>query len=892
MLALPIAAPFFNGKLPMTADAMLHLHRMVSAGLSLNNGVYPRWAPHLHAGFGYPLHNFYTPLWHIIGGALYITFDFDAVDLWLAAQAAGVLLCAPGAYLFTRTFASRPAALVAAAAYTWSPIRFREIWDQGNVSQLIGMALIAWVFWGIARLAKNPSPGRVATAGLLIAALILTHHPTAFYVLPFAGIYTLVAGSLAGENNQDRQRRIAICIAAYALAIVISTIYWLPSLTEVQYTQLDNSISAAFDVRNHFKDLSEILGPTPVLDRTAYNPYRPLNIGIVQVIFAALGFLVALWPQNQLNKWQRGTVITSSIALMGCIFLMTDFSLWIWENVPFAERLSFPWRLLGMTAFLVVPANAIWIDVLSPKWKLSLAISAIVLIVVSMLPAAYPLGGYFPPFEGKVTAADAQRYEEIGVLGITGENEYLPKWTDFENRPAARPDYALYENLDWFFTIWDASIPETATVQQLEKSAHRTGEAFEIQAEAPFSLQIRQMYFPGWKATLDGKETQVKPTGKQGLATVEIPAGSHTLEIWYDGTRNQKISIWVTGVGLLICAGLYIWRYKTPHPKPAGKEGLIYSTLNTGTEVRFSFAIIILSGAWLMVNQAYIIPHTHWFRPENPLTQPAGMQTAVGAQFFQPDIGYRLELIGYTLKQKTVEDDLNLTLYWRALQPFEGSPRLNLSLTNRDQTEVYAQLSTYNLGFSVANWPTDKYIIHAVRLELSENTPPTIGVLRLKIFDDNAIWITNQNTEAIALQALRIEGDGWDKLPASAEKVNAQFGESILLSAVEMEQHTETLELTLYWDILADLNTDYTLFLHFQENSETIAQADQPPLGINYRTSEWRKGDKLISHLTIPRPEAESLLIGLFETETVVRLPLREANIDIKDDGIILELKK
>ncbi|MBZ0307394.1 MAG: hypothetical protein K8I82_15105, partial [Anaerolineae bacterium] len=691
----------------------------------------------------------------------------------------------------------------------------------------------------------------------------------------------------------DRVRRIGLCIAAYGLGILIGTIYWLPSLTEVKYTQLDNSISTAFDVRNHFKSLSEILGHTPMLDRTAYNPYRPLNIGLVQVMLAAAGFLTALWPKNRLMGWQRGHVLAASLGLIGCIFLMTDVSLWVWENVPFAERLSFPWRLLGMTAFLIVPGAAIWVDVISAKWKQILALAAMAFIIVSLLPAMYRIGGYFPAFEGRVTAADAQRYEAIGVLGMTGENEYLPRWTDFQNRPAAQPDYALYENLDWFFPVWEESIPPDATVRQLEKSNHRTGESFDIKSDSAFPLQIRQMYFPGWKATLDGKAIRVYPQGRQGLATVDIPAGNHRLDIWYAGTRNQQVSMWVTLVGLMICAGLYLAEAGRRRVTPILRTGLKpVPTFSSKGHDRLSFAVIFLSLLFLIFNQVYLIPHTRWFRPEKSLTAPDGMETPVGVQFFQPGIGYRLELIGYTLKQDEIDDDVQVSLYWRALQPMDGTPRLNLSLTSRDQTQVYGLLSTYNLGFAVESWPTDKYVIHQVRLELSPDVPPTIGVLRLKIFDDSAIWRTSQETEEIVLQEIRITGEGWDEIPEATQTANIQFGDSLTLKAVQVTPQAESLGLTLYWEVRSTLSRDYTLFLHFQQQGETITQADQPPLGINYPTSEWREGEKLISYLTLPLPpEADSLLVGLFDSETMQRLPISEAEMRVEQDGVLLSLE-
>lgn len=867
-LTLPIAAPFLTGQLPMTADAMLHLHRMVSAGLSIENGIYyPRWAPHLHAGFGYPLHNFYTPLWHMIGGGLYVLFDFRAEDLWLAAQTAGVVLCGPGAYLFARTFASRPAALAAAAAYTWVPIRFREIWDQGNVSQLIGMALIAWGFWGIARLVQHPTPRRAAVAALLSAALILTHHPTAFYFLPVLGLYTVLAGALAEDQ---RLKRITIGVAAYALGLIVATVYWLPSLAEVQYTQLDNSISAAFDIRNHFKDLPELLGTTPWLDRTALAPYRPLNIGFMQVFLAGLGLLAGIFARK-LNMWQRGHAVVGGLALLFTIFLMTEPSVWLWENIPLAERLSFPWRLLGMAALLTVPGIAILVD--SVKQRELIAISAIVLIVVSILPAAYPKGDYFPAFDDPVTAADAQRYELIGVLGMTGENEYLPRWTDFQNRPISQPDYERYENLDWYFTYWPASVPENASITQRDSAIHSSGERFTIETEQPFDLQLRQMYFPGWQAKLDGNEIEIDPTGDQGLATIAIPAGAHTLEVWYGGTDVQQVSLWISGFGLLICVVLLFFG-KVPNvpAEPAG---------------RFVYGVIGLAVGWLLFNQLYLIPQTEWFRPAAPITEPLTMETATPEQFFQPGIGFRLALLGYTLEQDELApgNTLEITLYWRALAAFDGQPRLNLSLMSPDQSEVYAQVSTASLGgIAVDNWNLDQYVIQPLRLDIADDIPPTLGQLRVRVFDnDNGAWPTAAEADSLVIGEWRIDGDGWEV--ARGQSVDAEYGDFITLHNINL---TDDNILELYWETTADVDRAYTLFLHYQQDGQTIAQADQPPLGINYPTSFWREGDRVISRIQLEPPEeADELLIGLYDT---IRLPLRGTNAPTRDDGLILDL--
>jgi hypothetical protein len=657
---------------------------------------------------------------------------------------------------------------------------------------------------------------------------------------------------------------------------MVATIYWLPSLTEVQYTNLDNSISAAYDIRNNFKPLDEILGMTPMLDRTSYTPFRPLNIGLVQWVAAALGMVVLGLRWRRFDTWQRGHGLAGSVALLGCIYLMIEPSTWLWENLPLAERLSFPWRLLGIAAVFVLPGIALLVDSLVGKWRQFAAISLIALVIASMLPAAYPIGDEFPPFDGRVTAADAQRYETIGALGITGENEYLPKWTDYENFPATAPDYDRYENLDWYFTYWQPSVPDTVTIEQQPQADYRTGEAFTITTPEPFALQIRQMYFPGWQATLNGDPIEPYPQGAQGLLTLDIPAGSHTLEVWYGGTRNQHISTWVTLIGLLICAGLYGWqvarREKRAH-LPA---------INT----RFTWGVAMLALGWLLFNQGIVIPQTEWFRPRSLLTQPMSMEQPLHIRFVEPGIGYRLELMGYTLHE--VDDEsVEVSLYWRALEPIGGQPRLNLSLTSRDQQQVYGSVSTFHLGAVAASrWPLDQYIEQRVTVPV-EAEQSAIGVLRLGVFDDDTRWVNDRDQTDIILTEIPIERGGWDE--TSGRSVAVRFG-SITLHAIEQRQTDEVLYLTLYWEATANIDRDNVLFLHFQDDGATISQADQPPLGINYPTSAWRGGDKLISRLELLVPaDADSLLLGLYDAETIIRVPLTTSEPK-RDEGLVLPL--
>jgi len=163
-LALPIVVltPLLRGQLPGTNDAELHLHRLISAALNLRNGIiWPRWSPVLHFGFGYPIGNFYDPGWHVAGASLMLA-GLPAVTVELIAQAIGIVLYPIGGYLFGRQVAGRPGALLGAAVFLYAPFRFYELFEQGNISQLIAMALIPWVLWAIGRCALQPTSRRVA----------------------------------------------------------------------------------------------------------------------------------------------------------------------------------------------------------------------------------------------------------------------------------------------------------------------------------------------------------------------------------------------------------------------------------------------------------------------------------------------------------------------------------------------------------------------------------------------------------------------------------------------------------------------------------------------------------------------------------------------------------
>ena len=160
--------------------------------------VYPQWAPDFYFGYGYPFFLFYAPGVHIAAAVLAL-LGLGVTRGLVALQALALLLYGTGAYLAARCvfdkLRSAPvvsmSALAAAALYVYVPLRMRELFSQGNLSQLVALESPAMVPVGVdrgyaARLValvcdRRPVPGRVAlrTPSLGVSCLSISGCPWA-----------------------------------------------------------------------------------------------------------------------------------------------------------------------------------------------------------------------------------------------------------------------------------------------------------------------------------------------------------------------------------------------------------------------------------------------------------------------------------------------------------------------------------------------------------------------------------------------------------------------------------------------------------------------------------------------------------------------------------------
>ena len=102
------------------------------------------------------------------------------------------------------------------------------------------------------------------------------------------------------------------------------------------------------------------------------------------------------------------------------------------------------------------------------------------------------------------------------------------------------------------------------------------------------------------------------------------------------------------------------------------------------------------------------------------------------------------------------------------------------------------------------------------------------------------------------------------------------------------------LRVALWWEALAPLEVDYTVFVHLvDENGQLAGTGDGPPLGGAFPTSVWNPGDWVPDEHDIPLPPdlpsgVYTVQVGWYDPTTGARLPAVQAEERLAQDAVIV----
>ncbi|WP_448592145.1 glycosyltransferase family 39 protein, partial [Thermoflexus hugenholtzii] len=170
---LLVTSPLWWAGFPPSHDGVLHVYRVLEMHRMWRAGVFfPRWAPDLVDGLGYPLFHFLGPLFPWLG-ALGMTLGLDLESSVKVVLALLTLLGSAGVYRLARRWGiGEGGAMAAGLAYAFAPFRVRELYWQGDFPQYLGLCLLPWTLDTFHNYLRAGGWARWWKAGLTYALLL------------------------------------------------------------------------------------------------------------------------------------------------------------------------------------------------------------------------------------------------------------------------------------------------------------------------------------------------------------------------------------------------------------------------------------------------------------------------------------------------------------------------------------------------------------------------------------------------------------------------------------------------------------------------------------------------------------------------------------------------
>jgi hypothetical protein len=868
LFCLVAASPLWGPGLISTragGDSPFLLQRTQQLATNLEAGVFPiRWMPDAAYGLGYPFFSYYAALPYYLAGG-FVVVGLDLLSAIKATQTLFLGAAAVAMYAWARrVLATKPRALVAAAAYTLAPFHLVNLYVRGDsLSEFAAFAFYPLILLGLERVSEHPSLRRVALPALSYAALVTTHNLSALIFSPFLAAYAAIVClrrprssppplRQAGSNGRTPTRAaLAWSAGALLLGILLSAWYWAPALGEMDYVQLTAQTTDYFNYSNHFRGADLVQRSLFFSYEIGADKETPFAMGLVQALLMLGGcavLVVRVVRSGRAGHARGGMVSRWGFVVGGLLvstFCITPLSLPLWDHLPLLDMVQFPWRFLSVQSLFA----AILIGCLVPErgWRGWL----IALVLIGALGLAQ-LGDlqpeYLPIAAEDVTVERLQLYEAFtGNVGTTVRHEYLPRWV--VPRPYTGPALFDPEGEPAALAVAGDLLFAQETMREPTRRAWSVG-AGDEGAEIAFPVY----YWPGWRAAVDGQPAELRPVPDLGYASLLVPPGDHDVLIWLGHTPLRAVAEAISAVvGLGLVGILVVDRGLRRRRRGPEMGGL--SATPVDPEV-FLFVVVLLGALpGLVVLSPRVSAGSSDLTmdfEEMPLLHhnPAGV--VLGST--------RLE--GYEYSSEMIDAGLPLTVTLRWQEPMPDARaelRLESPGDHLNETVHDSGMTTFSLD--------ERTLTAALETSGVFGPGPGLNLVSLSVSQSEG---DGSNAEKVYLKPI------WIRETESSEGTPAlpQDGSSpvrLLEGSAAWQRDAENLAVGLRWSCSQRLPANYGLALILADsNGEEWLKLDtQPGYGF-LATSLWPGGRvipdsySLLLPPGIPPGQSYELRVGLY----------------------------
>jgi hypothetical protein len=241
------------------------------------------------------------------------------------------------------------------------------------------------------------------------------------------------------------------------------------------------------------------------------------------------------------------------------------------------------------------------------------------------------------------------------------------------------------------------------------------------------------------------------------------------------------------------------------------------------------------------------------------------------------------------------EASWQVKLTWQATRPLPVNYSYGLHVLAADGTDLARRDLEGGPGYGfwpTSAWPAGEWLTDRVRIA----KPPDVraedaAALSVVLYDRSRPGLPAAGSAVVPL----VEREHVYEAPSMAHTVGARFGGALLLG-YDLRQDASTLRLTLHWQAVSRMETDWTVFVHLldPQTEEIAAQWDAKPLRGAYPTRWWRAGEVVSEEVVIDLADVPAgsyrLSVGLYDAADWRRPPVTTASGEAVPDGrLVLE---
>lgn len=279
---------------------------------------------------------------------------------------------------------------------------------------------------------------------------------------------------------------------------------------------------------------------------------------------------------------------------------------------------------------------------------------------------------------------------------------------------------------------------------------------------------------------------------------------------------------------------------------------------------------------------------------------PTGEQESAW-QPIQASFKSEVLLASYRVEPAILKPGETVTLFlnWQAQQPIDGDYYLFIHLFDVAQGRRWGQVNTPLTGllFNAHRWPVGLTVPDAHSFALPGDAPDGAYRFEVGLYEAASQQRLPVSTDTAPANDKLILGkvQVWQQssAPPQYPLPHVQFGENIALTGFDRPTSTlrpgQSLSFNLHWQALAAILPNYTVFTHLLDSAGQLrAQQDDSPQQGRYPTSWWSPGETIVDAHTLflppdLAPGPYTLRLGLYQSETGQRLPLKNQGQDFVD---------